>query len=601
MPTSKTPTHAEALQRAAACRPASPLPCGVITTTGSPTPHAERARELGAEHDAELAGLQVGERAGAHVRADVGDRVLARRDRCRASARRDWRRPPRASPGPATYGAAADDARIRRARCARPPASPASVRNAADLDVRRDRQDAVAQLLLEAVHHRQHDDQRRDAERDAGHRDQRDERDERVAARAVAGARVAQADGEFVRATTACRDCGAVRGSRACAASCVEARQCASRSRGTRAIDSIALVHARSDVRRRAGTCSRAASLDARRGDRRSPTLAPPLAHARRDRACRQPADSRHALLDALDSAGADRRPIAPLAALRRGPRRRHATTGARRSGDARRRPRRRACSPQRVDDLAADEAGALVATLERALRTRRLAFVAARPDALVRRAAARCRRSRRRRSTPTRLAADLSASAAAARTRARWRRWQNEIADAAARAPGERRARGAGRAPVTGIWFWGGGRAADAVAAAARDRLRCARTRRGDLARGIARRAAAASTHAASPTRCRARSTRAIARAAVGACASSSPTRSSERRGCAAFDARWLAPALDALERGGSRRSTLIADGNGVARALDARRRRRSGDACRARACSVTPLRACLRLPRHA
>jgi hypothetical protein len=46
-------------------------------------------------------------------------------------------------------------------------------------------QDAVAKLILEAVHHRQHDDQRRDAERDAGHRDQRDERDERVAAGAL--------------------------------------------------------------------------------------------------------------------------------------------------------------------------------------------------------------------------------------------------------------------------------------------------------------------------------------------------------------------------------------------------------------------------------
>ncbi len=72
------------------------------------------------------------------------------------------------------------------------------LRHAADLDVRRDRQDAVAQLLLEPVHHRQHDDQRRDAEHDARHRDQRDERDEGVAARALAGARVAQADGQFV-------------------------------------------------------------------------------------------------------------------------------------------------------------------------------------------------------------------------------------------------------------------------------------------------------------------------------------------------------------------------------------------------------------------
>ena len=73
------------------------------------------------------------------------------------------------------------------------------LRDAADLDVRRDGEDAVAQLFLEPVHHRQDDNQRRDAERDAGHRDERDEGDERVAAGALAGARVAQADGQFVR------------------------------------------------------------------------------------------------------------------------------------------------------------------------------------------------------------------------------------------------------------------------------------------------------------------------------------------------------------------------------------------------------------------
>ena len=46
---------------------------------------------------------------------------------------------------------------------------------AEDLDVRRGAEDARADLLLEAVHHRHHGDQGRDAERDAEHRDQRDE------------------------------------------------------------------------------------------------------------------------------------------------------------------------------------------------------------------------------------------------------------------------------------------------------------------------------------------------------------------------------------------------------------------------------------------
>jgi hypothetical protein len=47
--------------------------------------------------------------------------------------------------------------------------------------VRNDAEDARAQLLLEAVHHRQHHDQRRDAEREPEHRNQRDEGDEAVA------------------------------------------------------------------------------------------------------------------------------------------------------------------------------------------------------------------------------------------------------------------------------------------------------------------------------------------------------------------------------------------------------------------------------------
>jgi len=65
---------------------------------------------------------------------------------------------------------------------------------AAYLDVRGDREDARAQLLLEAVHHRQYDDQRGDAQGDAQHRHRGDERHEAVAARAAARAGVAQSD-----------------------------------------------------------------------------------------------------------------------------------------------------------------------------------------------------------------------------------------------------------------------------------------------------------------------------------------------------------------------------------------------------------------------
>ncbi len=65
--------------------------------------------------------------------------------------------------------------------------------------MRGDAEDARAQLLLETVHHRKHDDQRRNPERDAEHRYKGDEGNESVAPlRALARAGVAQADEEFI-------------------------------------------------------------------------------------------------------------------------------------------------------------------------------------------------------------------------------------------------------------------------------------------------------------------------------------------------------------------------------------------------------------------
>ena len=93
----------------------------------------------------------------------------------------------------------ADHLRVA-ARLARRPA-PVGERGAAGvahLDVRDDREHAVAHFLLEAVHHRQDDDQRGDAEGDAEHRHAGDERDEAVPAPGPAGSRVAPADLQFV-------------------------------------------------------------------------------------------------------------------------------------------------------------------------------------------------------------------------------------------------------------------------------------------------------------------------------------------------------------------------------------------------------------------
>ena len=99
----------------------------------------------------------------------------------------------------ATNGAAPITSGLRRASAAvaRQSAS-APPLGVGDLDVRDDREHAVADFLLEAVHHRQDDDQRGNAEGDAEHRDARDEGDEPVLAPGTAGTRVAPADLQFV-------------------------------------------------------------------------------------------------------------------------------------------------------------------------------------------------------------------------------------------------------------------------------------------------------------------------------------------------------------------------------------------------------------------
>jgi hypothetical protein len=68
-----------------------------------------------------------------------------------------------------------------------------------DLDVRHHAEHAVAHLFLEAVHHTEHNDQRRHAQGDAKHRDTGDEGDEAVAPRRPACARVAPAELQFIR------------------------------------------------------------------------------------------------------------------------------------------------------------------------------------------------------------------------------------------------------------------------------------------------------------------------------------------------------------------------------------------------------------------
>jgi hypothetical protein len=157
------------------------------------------ARQFGAEHDAERAARQAREGAVAQAgreRRDVGfDRridaahhraahlVAARDQHLRGDERRGT-----------------DDLAVAlRRRRGGAPVGQRAAAGVVQLDVRDDAQHAIAHFLLKAVHHRQHDDQRRDAERDAEHRDAGDERDEAVAPARPPGAHVAPADLQFVR------------------------------------------------------------------------------------------------------------------------------------------------------------------------------------------------------------------------------------------------------------------------------------------------------------------------------------------------------------------------------------------------------------------
>ncbi len=200
MPTSKMPTTVNCLRRGSTAAGVT-RPCGAISVTLSPMPTLQRPRQFRAKNDAEFAGYQI-VRSGrpscagrsrppsppprAGCRAPPRRAPAGRRTACPAPARRARR--------PARAGVARQPGSVLAQSVSSPPAPDIC-------DVRGDAEDARAQLLLEAVHHRQHDDQRRHAEADAEHGNQRDEGDEVVAPLCP---RVAEPDPEFITHGVAC-------------------------------------------------------------------------------------------------------------------------------------------------------------------------------------------------------------------------------------------------------------------------------------------------------------------------------------------------------------------------------------------------------------
>jgi len=160
--------------------------------------HPQRPCQVGPQHDAEGARLQIVKAAEAHVLGEVGHLVLGVRQHAA-----DQRAAHGLVEGQHALGLHEGRRGAHLRVSGRVVGDPLPVGQlaveAGDLHMGRDAQDARAQLGLEAVHHRQHDDQRRHAEGNAQHRDQRNEGYEAIAAlRPPPGAGVAQPDEEFV-------------------------------------------------------------------------------------------------------------------------------------------------------------------------------------------------------------------------------------------------------------------------------------------------------------------------------------------------------------------------------------------------------------------
>ena len=137
------------------------VPSGAITTTEPPTCACSALRQRGAEDDAVGAGHEIGEAAFDHVlREPVAVRSSA------GSTPRTVA-PAMCVPLPSiawlsTYGTAARTPGWRAVRCCSARQSRQRSRQPADGGVRGDRENPAAQLALEAVHDRQHHDQRGD-------------------------------------------------------------------------------------------------------------------------------------------------------------------------------------------------------------------------------------------------------------------------------------------------------------------------------------------------------------------------------------------------------------------------------------------------------
>jgi hypothetical protein len=137
-----------------------------------------------------------------------------------------------------------------------------------------------------------------------------------------------------------------------------------------------------------------------------------------------------------------------------------------------------------RVDDLPADDAGAIVDALNAHFLSDGLRFAAPRPDAWFVTAAARPDLA----TVPldAALGEMMSSHLPTGRDARTWQRWSTEIQMLLHAHPINRARERVGLAPVNGLWFWGGGALADAGLVAP-FRAHAPAGREGDLVRGLA------------------------------------------------------------------------------------------------------------------
>ena len=223
------------------------------------------------------------------------------------------------------------------------------------------------------------------------------------------------------------------------------------------------------------------------------------------------------------------------------------------------------------VDDLSHEDADELVRMLDRHFAGDDLRFEAVRPDAWF----ARRQHAPDIATTPVDAARGrkLFSSLPRGAQAGTWKRWQNEIEMLLHEHPVNAAREARGEARVSGVWFWGGGRVADAGAMPL-TAVTAAPGRLGDLARGIAMHGGGAMATLQDGDDLLQAMTRANALAA------------SHRDApivalvvlpalfdAAMLEAKWLAPALDELGAHRLDALHLIANGTAVALTWTARR----------------------------